>query len=275
MPSRTPTMATWQFTLASIVAAALAPPAGASDWARFRGDNGSGVSPDAASVPSEWSKTKNLKWSVDLPGQGVSCPIVVGDRVYVTCWTGTGPDDLMRHLVCYDRHSGKPIFGKQIAPAAKDESYDQMFTQTGYTAHTPVSDGQDIYCFFGVSGVYKFDLDGNEQWRTSVGTEFGMNHWGTASSPILYKNFVIVPAAAESKSLVALKKENGEEAWKFQDDKFLGAWSTPVLATLPDGRQEVVMCVPGEVWGFDPETGKQLWTCQGAESNSACASAST
>ena len=86
------------------------------DWARFRGPNGSGVSPDAAPAPVTWSETENLKWSVDLPGRGVSCPIVVGDRVYVTSWTGDGADDLVRHLVCYDRATGKQIFDKASSP---------------------------------------------------------------------------------------------------------------------------------------------------------------
>ena len=92
-----------QFVLGFLTIVAAADAAIASDWARFRGPNGSGISPDAAAAPVTWSDTDNLKWSVDLPGQGVSCPIVVGDRVIVTCWTGTGRDDLKRHLVCYDR----------------------------------------------------------------------------------------------------------------------------------------------------------------------------
>ena len=83
----------------------------ASDWPRFRGPNGSGISPDTEPTPVEWSPTSNLLWKVPLPGAGVSCPIVVGDRIFVTCYSGYGvergnlgrPDDLKRHLVCIDR----------------------------------------------------------------------------------------------------------------------------------------------------------------------------
>ena len=170
----------------------LAGGANASDWARFRGPNGSGVSPDAAPAPTSWSETENLKWSVELPGRGVSCPIVVGDRVLVTSWTGDGADNLVRHLVCYDRATGKQIFDKSIEPVVKDEPYDGMFTQTGYTANTAASDGEHIYCFFGVSGVYAFDMDGNELWHTSVGTNFDESKWGTASSLVLSRDMVIV-----------------------------------------------------------------------------------
>src|SRR5688572_4038062 len=66
--------------------------AAASDWSRFRGPNGIGVSADAAPVPVEWSESKNLKWKLSLPGPGLSSPIVVGNRVFVTCWSGYGVD---------------------------------------------------------------------------------------------------------------------------------------------------------------------------------------
>ncbi len=244
----------------------------ASDWARFRGPNGSGIGAGTDPTPVTWSDTENLKWSVDLPGRGVSCPIVVGDRVYVTCWSGDGADDLVRHLACYDRKTGRQIFDKAIKPAVKDEPYEGMIQQTGYAANSPASDGKSVYCFFGVSGVYAFDMDGNELWHKSVGTNFDERHWGTASSLVLAGDLVIVTAASESNSIVALKKSNGDEAWNFPSQQLDATWSTPVLVDLADGRQELVFAVPGAVWGFDPLTGKQLWTCKGAESNSACAS---
>jgi hypothetical protein len=72
----------------------------ASDWPRFRGNNGAGVSADSAALPVEWNDSKNLKWSADLPGPGSSSPIVVGDRVIVTCWTGADAPEMVRHLMC-------------------------------------------------------------------------------------------------------------------------------------------------------------------------------
>ncbi len=148
-----------------------------------------------------------------------------------------------------------------------------MLKQTGYTANTAASDGKHVYCFFGVSGVYAFDMDGNEIWHTSVGTNFDERHWGTASSLVLAGDLVIVTAASESNSIVALKKSDGTEAWKKEAKLLDGTWSTPVLVDVEGGRQELVFALPGEVWAFDPASGKQTWTCKGAESNSACASA--
>jgi outer membrane protein assembly factor BamB len=260
-------------SIASLALMLVTDLAKASDWDRFRGPNGSGISSDAVPTPTNWSDTENLKWSVDLPGRGVSCPIVVGDRVYVTSWTGDGADDLVRHLTCYDRATGKLIFDKAVPPVVKDEPYEGMFTQTGYTANTPASDGKHVYCFFGVSGVYCFDMDGNELWHQSVGTNFDERRWGTASSLLLTDDLVIVTAASESNSIVALKKSDGQKVWNFDSDQLNGTWSTPILARTPDGREELVFAVPGAVWAFDPATGKQNWTCKGADSNSACASA--
>ena len=89
-----------------------------ADWTRFRGPNGSGVADDHESTPTTWSETENLKWKVPLPGAGVSCPIVVGNRVFVTCYSGYGINqdepgdvkDLVRHLVCVDRITGKTLW---------------------------------------------------------------------------------------------------------------------------------------------------------------------
>ncbi len=244
----------------------------AADWPRFRGENGAGIAADDAATPVEWSADKNVKWSVDLPGQGVSCPIVVGDKVLVTSWSGAGPEDLVRHLSCYDRNSGKELWKKDIEPAVEDEPYRGMFMQTGYTAHTPASDGENVYCFFGVSGVMAFDLDGNEKWTTSVGTEFDGRNWGTAASPIVMGDLVIVNAAAESKSLVALNKKSGEEVWRLSDAKLESTWGTPIVAKNPAGNDELLISPPGEVWGVDPATGKKLWSCAGTDPNAACSS---
>ena len=244
----------------------------AADWPRFRGPNGSGIAADANPTPVTWSDTENLQWSVDLPGRGVSSPIVVGDRVIVTSWTGTGADDLVRHLVCYDRATGRQLYDKSIEPVVQEDPYESMRRQSGYAAHTPASDGERIFAFFGVSGVYCFDMDGNEIWHKSAGTDFDERHWGTASSPMLYKDLVIVTAGPESHSLVAFRKSNGEEVWKYQSQQLDATWSTPVLVDLTDGKQELVLAVPGFVLGFDPATGKRLWSCEAAESNSTCAS---
>src|SRR5438876_5483808 len=60
-----------------------------ADWAQFRGPHGLGVSQEKGS-PAEWSTDKNIVWRTVLPGAGASCPITVGKRIYLTCYSGYG-----------------------------------------------------------------------------------------------------------------------------------------------------------------------------------------
>ena len=257
------------------IVAILSVPAPASDWARFRGPNGSGVSPDAEHTPTTWTDTENVKWSIDLPGPGSSCPIVVGDKVFVTCWSGYGLDrndpgeqaDLKRHLVCVNRQNGEVLWDQTIDPYLPEDEYGGMFAEHGYASHTPVSDGEHVYAFFGKSGVVAFDMDGKKQWQTSVGTESGIQNWGTASSPILTKQLVIVPATAENRALVALDKTTGSEVWKQEADGFEGTWGSPILVDLPNGEEEIILGVPGEIWAFNPTNGKLKWYSKGPGNN--------
>jgi outer membrane protein assembly factor BamB len=250
--------------------------ASASDWPRFHGPDGSGVSLDKRPLPVTWSETENLKWKAKLPGPGSSSPIVVGSRVVVTCWTGyhADPDhdgeekDLRRHAICFDRNSGKMLWDRVVEPVLPEDPFSGQLTQNGYASHTPTSDGKRIYVFFGKTGVLAFDLDGKKLWQTSVGDGLGASGWGTASSPIVYKKLVIVTASAESKSLVALNQEDGKEVWRYKDNRDNGlhrTWSTPVLVDCGHGRTDLVIALPYEIWGFDPDTGKRLWHCKGLD----------
>jgi outer membrane protein assembly factor BamB len=117
-----------------------------------------------------------------------------------------------------------------------------------------------------------FDLEGKQLWQTSVGTESGAHDWGTASSPILYKNLLIVPATAESEALVALDKVTGTEVWRQEAAGFNSVWGTPVLAEVNPDRTDLVIAVPYEIWGLNPENGKLRWYCEAIGVSSFCAS---
>lgn len=255
--------------------------ANADGWTRFRGPNGSGVSESAATTPTEWSPT-DLQWKTALPGPGSSCPIVVGDQIFVTCWSGYGTDrenpgdqqQLKRHLISVDRNTGQIQWDKTVDPYLPEDDYGGMFAEHGYASHTPVSDGQNVYVFFGKTGALAFDLEGNQLWHNStIGTESGANGWGTASSPILYEDLLIVTATAECEGLVALNKHTGEEVWRKEAGGFSGTWGTPVLVEVDDNRTDLAYCIAGEMWGFEPTTGKFLWYCEGLASRNICSSA--
>lgn len=258
--------------------------AAAGDWARFRGPNGSGISEDAKSTPVTWSPTKNIKWKVQLPGPGSSSPIIVGDKVFVTCWSGYGTDrgnrsgaqkDLKRHLICLDRETGKTVWDKSVDPYLPEDNYGGMFAEHGYATHTPASDGERVYVFFGKTGALAFDMSGTRLWQTPLGTGSDRMGWGSGCSPILYKNLVIVTAAPESGAMYALDKVTGKEVWKAEADGFSGTWSTPVLVEVDDRRTDIVVGVPGEIWAFNPDTGKLKWYCEALGGRSFCSSVVT
>ena len=191
---------------------------GASDWPRFRGPDGAAVSVET-NLPVTWSDTENLKWKAPLPGPGSSSPILSGERVFVTCYSRYGidrrnpgkPEDLKRHLLCLNAADGKTIWKRTVDAVLPEDPYQGYLREHGYASSTPVADGQRVYVFFGKTGVLAFDVEGNPLWRTDLGGESSNRRWGSASSPILYENLVIVNASEEGRSLVALDKMTGKE----------------------------------------------------------------
>lgn len=241
-----------------------------SDWTRFRGPNGTGISPDPDPLPVSFSETENLAWKISLPGAGVSCPIVVGDKVFVTCYSGYGVDrenpgdikDLKRHVLCLDRTSGKTLWEKTVDAVLPEDPYFGMgVPEHGYASHTPVSDGENVYVFFGKSGVYSYDLDGKELWHVSVGTRSDDRAWGSSSSPIVVDNVLVVPAGAESRAVVGLDKQTGKELWRSESDGLGNVWGTPAISKVDDTRTDIIIGAPDEIWAINPESGKLKWYC--------------
>ena len=237
----------------------------AQDWPQFRGPDGDGKSLSVA--PAKWSSSSNLKWAVELPGQGVSSPIVVGEDVFVTAFSRPGPKEqssadaakILRSLVCVARKSGEIKWQRLLESPVAEDRYEGFLTDHGYASSTPVSDGQRVFAFFGKSGVYAFDLNGKPLWQRSVGSESGPMNWGSAASPIVYKNLVIVNACDESQALIALDAKSGAEVWRAEASLYEGSYSTPILAESKDGRIELIVPMAEEIWSFDPSTGKLNW----------------
>jgi outer membrane protein assembly factor BamB len=251
----------WPALLVGVVATSGA----SAEWLRFRGPDGLGKS-DEKGTPVRWSVAENIVWRTELPGAGASTPVTDGKRVYVTCYSGYGMsaedpgkmEDLMRHLVCVDRTSGKVAWSKQFKPILPEHKYQGEGSYHGYAASTPAIDGDRLYVFFGKSGVYCFDLDGNEVWHARVGDR--TNGWGSGTSPVVYGDLLIVNASVESGSLVALDRKTGKEVWRAGGVG--SAWNTPMLVDA-DGKKELVVSTNSRLLAFDPMTGKPLWNADG------------
>ena len=233
----------------------------ANEWRQFRGPNGQGKS-ESKGLPITWSATENLAWKQPLPGPGGSSPVVFNDRIYVTCYTGyaepgkTSGDinALKRHLLCLNRTTGELIWSTEI-PAVQPEQ--EKVRDHGYASSTPATDADRVYVFYGKSGVFAFNHDGKQLWHADVGSK--VHGWGSATSPLLYKDLVIINASVESESLIALDKQSGKEVWRSGGIK--DSWNTPILVSIEGQQDELVFAIMGKVLGLRPNTGEQLWSC--------------
>lgn len=232
-----------------------------AEWTQFRGPHGSGTVA-GAKPPTEWSDSKNVQWKAALPGPGSSGPILVGDKIFVTSWSGNGANGqggpLVRHLVCVDRKSGKLLWDKTVAGEANVDRYDAMLQEHGYASHTPTSDGERIYVYFGKAGALAFDLNGKQLWQVNLGTGSNSKNWGSASSPVLYKDMVIINASEESHTIYALDKKTGKQVWKAEGGALELVFGTPIIMETA-GRTELIMALPNELWSLNPDTGKLRW----------------
>lgn len=235
---------------------------GAGDWPGFRGPTGQGISREARGLAVCWSSTENLLWKVELPGAGSSSPIVVDEKVFLTCYSGYGVRgqaggdmrQLKRHVLCVSASQGKLLWKVEV-PAALPES--ESVREHGYAAATPVCDGERLYVFLGKSGVFAFDLEGKQLWQAGVGNQ--THGWGSAASPVLFADLIIINACVESESLVALDKRTGKEKWRAGGVK--ESWSTPLILMSGGRKAELVLPMIGKIVAFDPANGNPLWSC--------------
>ncbi len=239
-------------------------PGRAEDWPAWRGPTGQGHSA-ATGLPVRWSATENVRWKIPLPGPGNSTPIVWGDRVFLTQATESGRK---RSLWCLSRRDGAKLWEATVEFRGDEPKHE---TNT-YCAASPATDGERVVVSHGSAGVYCYDFNGKELWHRDLGP---CRHiWGSAASPVLYKDLVILNFGPGERSfLIALDKNDGKDVWKVGEragtkEEYFGSWSTPVVAEIK-GRTELVMSWPGEVKGHKPETGEVLWSCRGLEKDDA------
>jgi outer membrane protein assembly factor BamB len=244
----------------------------AENWPQFRGPGGHATSDDTG-LPTTWSDEENVVWKSPLPGFGTSSPIVWGERIFLTCYSGYGLDiqnpgeesNLRRHLLCFNRADGKIVWDREVPARLPAPNYIDFLTLHGYATSTPACDGERVYVFFGTSGVFAYDLDGKQLWQADVGHQ--AHYWGSAASPVVNGDLVFINATVESQTVFALDKRTGKEVWK--SSGLLSSWSTPLATKTAEGQTELVVSVRSRLVGFNPETGEKLWTCPTKQSYAA------
>ncbi|MBI3461635.1 MAG: PQQ-binding-like beta-propeller repeat protein [Planctomycetes bacterium] len=235
----------------------FAPPLSAGNWPSWRGPHATGIA-DERELPLTWSRTENVRWKAPLPAPGNSTPIVWQDRVFLTVALDQGKE---RGLMCFDRNDGQPLWQRSVHyPEPETTHRDNPFC-----SGSPVTDGQRVYASFDSAGVAAYDFDGKLLWHRELGK---LTHvWGKASSPILYRDLLIVyRGPGVPTHLVALDKLTGQTVWDVEErgvnSGTFGSWSTP-LVIASAARDELIMPLPEEMKAYDPATGKELWRCAG------------
>lgn len=247
----------------------------AADWPQFRGPNADGTTADT-DLPLTWSENENLVWRTELPGSGASSPVIAGDKIFLTSYSGYGIDvkepgemkNLKRHALCLDKTTGKILWNHEITTDLPNKPFSGTYITThGYASSSSVTDGKGVFFFMANAGVFAYTVDGKPIWNVSVGEK--AHDWGVGSSPILYGELLIVNAALESNQLVALERKTGKTVWSATG--FPASWNTPTIVKT-DGHDELIVNSSGRLRAFEPLTGKELWSCESIKAAELCPS---
>ena len=274
------------FVLALASTLAWARPAAANDnWPHFRGPTMNAAVADNADLPETWSRTENVEWATDIPGLGWSSPVVWGNRVFLTTVTAVGefeqpkpglyapngrPDPVpLEHdwrVYCLDLETGAVLWERSVRHGTPD--FPRHMKNT-YASETPATDGEHVYVRFGDLGLYAFDMEGNEAWRKVIPDRRTRSAWGSASSPVVYGDKVIILYDNEEESwLAALDKRTGEELWRTSRDE-VSTWATPYVWEN-ELRTEIVTSGVNRIRSYDLD-GQLLWEMDGRMSWAAIA----
>ncbi len=221
------------------------------DWSTWRGPTSDGHSQDA-NLPVEWS-VDDIEWKTELKGEGQSTPCVWGEKIFLTRSDKNGTE---RYVFCLNRGDGKILWEKKVDWNGKPEPTHRM---NGWASASCATDGELVFAFFGKAGLHCYTVNGNPVWSKDLGDFPGP--FGTAASPMLYKNLLIQNCDAESNAaIIAFEKKTGKQVWKTKRVAQKGGWSTPILIHVDD-KLELVLNGETGVDAYNPDTGELLWHC--------------
>ena len=225
---------------------------GASYWPRWRGPSGQGIV-TGAGYPDRWSATDNVVWRTAVEGRGNSSPIVWEDRIFLTAGRNRGRE---LYILAYDRSDGSLLWETDVAPGSPE----RVHQKNGPASATPATDGERVYVSLGSRGLVALDLDGNRIWHTEVGRID--NYHGPAGSPLLHGDRLFIYQDQQPAGFVAAyDTATGEQVWRTAREATVG-WGTPVLIRAGD-REELIVSSSRTVNAYDPDTGAELWRCEG------------
>lgn len=227
-------------------------PTHADDWPQFRGPNCSGIS-SSRNLPTTFSSKDKVLWKVEL-GDGIGSPVIVEGKVYSTAMTG--PQQFS--VFCHHASTGKQLWRRDL----KTGKLPGITPPNSHASSTPACDGKRVYVYFSTLGLLAFDANtGKDAWRVPLNLPAYLMNWGAASSPIVYRDTVYFCLDDDlTPYLLAVDAVSGKPRWKKNRPDMLAGYAVPVICKA-NGRTDIVVAGSGKMKGYDPETGKELWTC--------------
>ena len=234
----------------------------ADNWPQWRGPQLNGTAAET-NLPTRWSKTDGLAWSLPLPAWSGSTPVVWGNRIFLN--VADGP---RVWLWCVGRANGKVIWKRQVAEG------NRQIRKQNMSSPSPVTDGTHVWVMTGTGVLKAFDFDGRERWMRDVQGDYGLfgQLYGYGSSPLLFENSIYVQVlhgshTAEPSYLLGLDKITGRTLWRVERtsnarQESPDAYTTPTI--VRDGtRATIVVSGADVVTGHDPATGGEIWRAEG------------
>ena len=233
--------------------------ADANDWTQFRGPLGTGVAASTGELPIEWDAKKNIAWKASLPGRGPSSPIVVANRVFVTCSGGAKQERL--YVLAFDAESGREAWRREFWATGRTLCH----PTSGNAAPTPASDGKHIYAFYSSNDLICLDLDGNLKWYRGLANDYPKagNDIGMASSPVVAADTVIVQVENQGDSFAAgIDTATGRNRWRIPR-LAAAAWTSPAVLRTAGSPPVVLLQNKAGVTAHDVHTGELRWEYEG------------
>lgn len=251
------------------------------NWTRFRGDNADGVAVDDPRYPMVWDKQTNCDWVAEVPGLGWSCPVIIDGKVFVTSvvsdeenvkpkaglYLGRGVRDPGKGIhrwkvFCFDLETGEKLWEDE---AHTGEPVVPRHPKSTYAAETPATDGERLFVLFGDLGLFCYDFEGNQLWHEMIDPRKTFYDYGSASSPVVHGNQVIVLYDNLEESWIAsFDTSTGSRNWKTLRDEER-SWATPFIWEN-ELRTEIVVPGKNRNRSYSLE-GKLLWEFDGEMSN--------
>ena len=240
-----------------------------ADWSNWRGPNMDGSS-DAKNIPTKFSQSENIRWSIDMPGKAASTPIISNGKVFITT-TDKSKEELL--AVAYDLKSGKKLWSEVVGKGLNQDN------RSNYAGASPVSNGKHVVFFYGTGDMAVFSHDGKLQWKKNIQEEYGKFYflWTFSSSPIIHDERIILqvlqrdtpvhPAqqggGKQNSYILALSLDEGKEIYKTPrpdeaKSESKEAFSTPIIHEF-NGKPQLLITGGDCITGHDPNTGKEIW----------------